>query len=164
MASGKSFLGKELAKRLQMDFIDLDDQIESLAGKSIQDIFQSDGEEVFRRIETAALKSSFDWSNIVIATGGGTPCFAENMQSMNDQGITIFLDCSANVIADRLAKSQHIRPLIENVPQDQLVTFVEDHLGKRMPFYTQAQYSISISNDSEENLDNLCTLIDELQK
>lgn len=159
MACGKSFLGKSVARVLNMEFCDLDDYIESQAQKKVEEIFSSDGEEAFRKIETDSLENTFDWSHTIVATGGGTPCFGDNMEAMNEHGITVFLDCPAKIIADRLSHSKRIRPLIEKVPLDQLEVFIETHLAKRLPFYTQAQYSVSVSQRREENIKKLCDLI-----
>jgi shikimate kinase len=159
MASGKSFLGRSVARVLNMEFCDLDDYIESQAQKKVEEIFSADGEEAFRKIESACLDNTFEWSDTIVATGGGTPCFGNNMEAMNKHGITIFLDCPAKIIADRLTHSKRIRPLIENVPTEHLAAFIASHLEKRMPFYAQAQYAVRITEWKEENINNLIDLI-----
>src|SRR5215217_1973749 len=102
MGSGKTFVGKKLAQLLKTTFIDLDEVIEKSEEKTISQIFSQNGEEFFRERESHYLKSLSERSNVVIATGGGTPCFHDNMKWMNENGITIYLKAKSEILFDRL--------------------------------------------------------------
>ena len=136
MGAGKSTFGRQLAKHLQYNFIDLDDAIVKETGKSIETIFQESGETSFREIEKEVLhKTSQNNQNKVIATGGGAPCFYDNMEYMNENGITIFLNISADEIAERLSKSDNNhRPIIKNKNKEELEI--------RIPFYEKSKIEI----------------------
>lgn len=159
MASGKSFLGRTVARMLGMSFVDLDREIESIAGKPIPDIFSGEGEEAFRKYESQALKHTAHAENILVATGGGAPCFGNNMEWMNAHGITIFLDAPADVIAGRILGSRHVRPLVADIPAGELPGFIGTHLAGRLPVYRQARYVLSIFPEREKNVRNLSELI-----
>jgi shikimate kinase len=152
MGSGKSYLGRLLSNHLGVDHIDLDEWIESKYGKSITEIFQSEGEDRFREKEHEALKSLYEaYSrsvnlsipstelNLIISCGGGTPCFNGNMEWMNQHGLTIWLDPPTHVLLERLAKEKAHRPLLAKLSDDQMKHFVEQKLKERSFFYNQAR-------------------------
>lgn len=144
MGSGKSTFGKKLANKLNYKFIDLDDFIEDKYKLSIGDIFKQNGEDYFRQIENENLLNIIEQnnSNIVISAGGGTPCFYNNMDIMNESGLTIYIRQGANCLYHRLNRSKKFRPLIEGMQHFQLVEYLEKNLAIRKPFYEKAKYNI----------------------
>lgn len=143
MAAGKTSLGRYAARRMGREFIDLDYYIESRFRKNISQLFSERGETGFREIERNMLHEVGEFNNVLIATGGGTPCFFDNMTYMNERGITIFLTCSVDVICHRLLVAKIRRPLVEKCSPDKLPSLINDMLKDRLTFYTQAQYEFT---------------------
>ena len=139
MGSGKSTLGKWLAKRLNYTFIDMDELIEEAEGATITEIFANKGEAEFRIIEQAAISRFKDFSNVVIATGGGAPCFFNNAQQLNELGLTIYLKLTPHVLVDRLKGSTHTRPLLAEKSDKEMLDFITKKLIEREPFYNKAK-------------------------
>lgn len=152
MGCGKSTLGLGLAKALGFEFIDLDKFIENRNFKSISEIFEKYGEEGFREIECKALKEVCEFSNVVIATGGGVPCFGDNMNLMNSSGMVVFIDIPISELVRRLIKSKTSRPIIKDLNERELMRVAESKLAERRPFYEQAQIVIRHINPSVEML------------
>jgi len=144
MGSGKSTLGRRLAKHLGVQFVDMDHYIEERNCKTIPQIFEEEGEAEFRKKERKALEELSEFTDIVIATGGGAPCFFDNIDLMNRTGKTIYLNIDPTILADRLLHSKTERPLIKGKSRDELVAFIDDTLKKRNEFYMQAKYQITI--------------------
>jgi shikimate kinase len=142
MGSGKSTAGKKLASLLDWSFTDLDNKIEEHAGKTIPEIFSSLGEIAFREIESEVLRSLKDQTNAVISTGGGTPCYADNMDYMLETGLTIYLKLTPGQLRSRLSESSTERPLIKGLDKDQLQEFIEDKLAYREKWYSQAEITV----------------------
>lgn len=142
MGSGKSTAGKRLAARLNYDFIDLDQFIEQEYKLSIPEIFSTRGESEFRSYEHNCLKALLSKDKVVIACGGGTPCYYNNMELMNSNGITIYLKMSTDALISRLAASKDKRPIIANKTPADLKTFIGRQLEKREDFYHQAQFTV----------------------
>jgi shikimate kinase len=138
MGSGKSTAGKKLSASLGWPFIDLDRKIEERAGKTIPQIFSQDGEEVFRNIESEVLKSIESGTDTIISTGGGTPCHGSNMDYMLETGLTVYLKMTPGQLTNRLLESTGERPLIKNIPDDQLHEFIEKKLAVREKWYNRA--------------------------
>jgi shikimate kinase len=138
MGSGKSTAGKKLAASLGWDFIDLDRRIEDRAGKTIPQIFSQDGEEIFRKIESEVLRSIKSRTETVISTGGGTPCHGNNMDFMLETGLTVYLKMTSAQLTSRLLESTGERPLIKNIPDDQLNEFIKKKLAVREKWYERA--------------------------
>ncbi|WP_287030404.1 MULTISPECIES: shikimate kinase [Butyricimonas] len=143
MASGKSTFGKELAKDKGLPFLDLDECVESREGRSISEIFAKEGEEYFRKREREILHEICNEADeFVLATGGGTPCFFDNMDYMNQAGTTVFLNTSPLVIVDRLKRQRADRPLLAMYSDDELEFFVREHLESRLSFYLKAKEQV----------------------
>jgi shikimate kinase len=139
MGSGKSYWTKQLAKKYKTGGNDLDYLIEVKEEKTIAEIFTEDGEDYFRKVESTVLKWFDQKKTYVLATGGGAPCFFDNMSWMNKQGITIWLDEPLPVIAARLAPEKAHRPLIAKLSDSELLAFLEKQRAERFPFYSAAQ-------------------------
>jgi len=142
MGSGKTTVGKKLARQLDYDFVDTDELIVTMAGKSVQAIFDSEGEDAFRLLEHSVLKSLANRINTVISTGGGTPCFFNNMQIMKKTGIVIYLKMHPASILKRLKVAKNPRPLLRNIPEDQLLPFITNQLSQREQFYLNAHFTV----------------------
>ncbi len=138
MGSGKSTLGKRLAKKMSWEFLDMDKVLEEQEGMTVTQIFQEKGEAYFREAETQFLQSLDPSMNRIVATGGGAPCHKNNMDLMNEKGVTVYLRMHESSLACRLEKARAVRPLIENVEIDQLPEFIRQKLDEREPFYNQA--------------------------
>lgn len=139
--SGKTTLGKQAARQLSIPFVDLDAAIEKAEQRTIPEIFKQSGENYFRQIESELLK---EWAtsstDFLMATGGGAPCFFDNMQVMNQHGLTLFLDVPAMEIARRIAASNRPdRPLLNSMDFDVLKDQIETLRSRRFSFYKQAQ-------------------------
>jgi shikimate kinase len=143
MGAGKSTIGKKLAHRLGLTFFDLDKLIEAKAGCSISDIFKFLGESAFREMEQACLQSFQTENNFLLACGGGTPCFFDNLSFMKDNGLVIYVDLQESILFERLSKAKKIRPSIIGLDENQLKEFISNQLQARMPFYEQADLSMS---------------------
>ena len=152
MGCGKSTIGKKLAKTLSCKFIDLDNYIERKTGESIQQIFKKKEEKYFRVLEIESLMEICKSDNLVIATGGGTPCFFDNMQRILDKGICIYLKMDIEDLARRLSKEKSKRPLIENLTEKYLVNFIRKKLVEREVFYNKANHIIQAKNISEKDI------------
>jgi shikimate kinase len=142
MGSGKSTSGKKLASLLGYEYVDHDELIEKAVGKPVHDIFREDGEDRFREMEHHMLISLMNRDNIVISTGGGTPCNYNNMQLMNENGLTIYLKMSANTLVNRLRNAKSERPMLAGKSAEDLYGFIVSHLENREPFYSEAQYKV----------------------
>jgi shikimate kinase len=145
MGSGKTTLGKELAEKLGYTFLDLDVFIEQKENKTIAEIFATEGQERFRELEHEALQSIIsNYKLAIVATGGGTPCFFDNIALMNTSGKTIFLDMPVENIAQRLSESDlSTRPLLAGKTQSELISFLGKTLADRRQFYVQAKYIVA---------------------
>lgn len=143
MGSGKSHWGKIWAEENKCSFVDLDEVIEKMAGKTIAQLFEINGEDYFRKLEAETLRSCASLQNTLIASGGGTPCYHDNMEWMNANGVTIYLSCTAREVLKRVEEEQEKRPLLKKLNQAELLFFIEQKLAERLPFYSQATYSVS---------------------
>ena len=139
MGVGKTTIGKRLSKKLGLQFIDLDKYIESRYRKTIKDIFAVKGELKFRIIEREMLREVATFQNVLIAAGGGTPCFYDNMDVMNHQGVTVYIKATVEQLVSRLLASKSVRPIIENKSPEELAEFVTTHLAERERYYRKAK-------------------------
>lgn len=140
MGAGKTTLGKAFARELGLTFIDLDWYIEERFHKTVQRIFEERSEEGFRELERNMLHEVSDFENVVISTGGGTPCFFDNMEYMNTQGETVFLSVDPIVLFRRLRVAKQQRPLLAEKTDEELMEFIGSALEKRMPHYSKARH------------------------
>jgi shikimate kinase len=138
MGSGKTTLGKLLAKKMDLQFLDIDLFIENRYHKSIASIFEERGEADFREIERRVLHEITGFENTIISTGGGLPCFFDNMEVMNEVGTTVYLKVSPDELVKRLSAGKNKRPLISGKNPEELRDFIETNLKKREPFYNKA--------------------------
>ncbi len=152
MASGKSTFGKLLAEKMGCTFIDLDDFLIQQEGLTVAEIFQQFGEEEFRKRERTALEKVAETDNVIVATGGGTPCFFDNMELMNRKGTTVYLQASAQWLANSIVLHPGDRPLVKGLSLNQLIDFVEKHLPPRIPFYEKAKKVVNVEKVTADNL------------
>ena len=141
MGCGKTTAGKKLAASLNWSFIDLDKKIEEETGLTINELFSTHGEDYFREVEARTLRSLQFNSNHVIATGGGTPCFKNNMEYMNSVGCTVYLKLTPSQLAARLKPALDERPLIQNIGKEELLHFIETRLEERSVWYEKSQFT-----------------------
>ena len=152
MGSGKTTLGKRLALKLGYSFIDMDKEIEAVAGMSISAYFERYGEEAFRETENRVLKTINLPEGAVIATGGGAPCFYDNLDWMNKNGLTIYLSLSPKALALRLENATNERPILKNLKGLELENFIAERLKMREEFYQQAKLTINGIDQTPERL------------
>jgi shikimate kinase len=154
MASGKSSIGKKIAKSMAMNFIDLDDYIIAHEKMSIADIFKKKGEVYFRLIEHQYLKEILSKDdNFILSLGGGTPCYANNMDEVNKgDTISVYLNGSIPTMVKRLLKKKAERPLIASLGDEQIPEFVAKHLFERRFFYEQAKMTLKIDDKTKSEV------------
>ena len=128
---------------MQYKFIDLDQQLEADAGVTVSEYFAEYGEDAFRRFENQLLKNVDYPENCIVATGGGAPCYFDNMEFMNNTGITVYIDMPPLALAKRLEHGKHKRPLLRNMNEEEMTAFIEAKLEERHPFYKQAALSVN---------------------
>ena len=145
MGAGKTTVGRALAKELGLTFYDLDWYIESRMHKTVKQLFDQGGEEGFRKIERNMLHEVAEFENIVISCGGGTPCFYDNMEYMNQQGETVYLKASTEVLHGHLKMGKTVRPLLLNKTEDEVESFIVEQLSHRESYYKQAKYTLDVS-------------------
>jgi len=161
MGSGKSVVSKKLANRIGIPAIDMDEMIEKNFKMSIQELFSSKGELFFRKVEHQFfLKLLNDKNNIIISTGGGTPCYFNNHELLNGKNIiSIYLKASINTLHSRLLKEKQKRPLIAELKDDEIKEFIAKHLFDRSFYYNQASFKVNID---EKNIDDIVSEIEKL--
>ena len=142
MASGKTTLGKALARATGYQFIDLDHYIEQRFRKKISEIFSDEGEEAFRKKERAMLHEAGEFCDTIVSCGGGTPCYFDNMEFMNSHGVTICLNASIPCTVRRLLAAKGKRPIVQGKTADELPAFIAGHIAARAPYYSQARHQI----------------------
>jgi shikimate kinase len=153
MGSGKSTVAKQVAIGLNIPVIDLDDYIEENENKSIASIFKTKGEIYFRLQESKYLKQLLDQGqDLVLALGGGTPCYANNIDLICSASESFYLKASIKTLSDRLVKEKEQRPLIASFDDEQLKEFIAKHLFERRNFYEQAKYTIAIDGKTMEEI------------
>lgn len=154
MGCGKSSLGRRLAKRAGMRFVDMDSEIEQREGASISDIFRFEGEDYFRRKERELIESlAGEGEDMVISTGGGAPAWGDNMSRMNDAGMTVYLRRTPQQIASRLSPhGRQKRPKLRGLNDEELVAFMTRDMASREPFYSRAKLILACDSLPDDEL------------
>ncbi|HEU0109560.1 MAG TPA: shikimate kinase [Flavisolibacter sp.] len=157
MGCGKTHWGQELSKKLSIPFFDLDEKIEEHAGTSITTIFAEKGEEYFRMLEKEVLYFITEsHETFVMATGGGTPCFYNNIDYLKKNGIVVWFNCSIDCLYKRLSTEKGKRPLVASIPDNQLKAYIVKKFSNRKIFYQQANVII---NEEDIDLEKLVSRI-----
>ena len=159
MGSGKTHWGRLWAAANKLSFVDLDEMIEKKENKTIAAIFDSNGEAYFRNLEAAALRECGNLQNTLIACGGGTPCFFENMQWMNENGITVYISSKPIEILERVLEEKEKRPLLKKLNQAELLFYIEQKLKERAPFYSQAKITVQSEGLNENSFPGIISSI-----
>jgi shikimate kinase len=146
MGSGKSTVGRKLSSVAGLNFIDLDKYIQTREGRTVNDIFNNEGEDYFRQTEHRVLKEIIEKDNFVLSCGGGTPCFLNNMSMMNENGITIYLQMPVGALHSRLLKSPDNRPLLKEIPGNKLRNYIAITLKEREKYYKMAHHTVGAIN------------------
>ncbi len=152
MGSGKTTVGKKLSNKLHIPFLDLDQEIEKKEGKTIAQIFALHGEKYFREIEHEVLIALIEKESFVLSTGGGTPCFYDNMEHMKQSGTSIYLQLHPKSLTDRLIHAKNQRPLIQNKSEDEILEFITNLLEKREAYYMKSDLIAKGENLSASKL------------
>ncbi len=157
MGAGKTTAAKRIANRLGWEVADTDALFEEKYRISVHDFFHKYDETLFRKLESEVLKSTENMKHTVISTGGGLACFLDNMEWMNQHGLTVFMHISPEAAADRILHSKRKRPLTENKTEAELAEYIQQHYASRLPFYEQAQITVK---SEDFDLDSLIQLIE----
>jgi shikimate kinase len=162
MGSGKSYVGQQLAQLLDYLYVDTDNLIENTEGSSIAQLFEAQGEAAFREIERANLHGLSKWDNIIVATGGGMPCFHDNMAYINDSGISVYLKTKPHLLLERLLPESEKRPLLRGYSETELLAFIESKVAEREQFYGQADIIIHQNSNEQAVAQEILTAIYDL--
>jgi shikimate kinase len=153
MGSGKTLVSKELNILNNFKIFDLDTEISKQNNRSITEIFKEKGEIFFRKTEKEVLEKILSSEkNIILSLGGGTPCYYNNIDSINEKTISVFLKTNVKTLAQRLSSEKDKRPLIQNISNEDLPEFIAKHLFERNPFYNQAKITINTDNLSTKEI------------
>ncbi|XOV68381.1 MAG: shikimate kinase [Fluviicola sp.] len=152
MGSGKTTLGKKLANKLNVPFIDSDAEIENHFNKTVGELFAEHGESHFRELEREYIEALDLRVDFVLATGGGMPCFGDNMDLLNKVGTTFYLERSAKELAHRLAHAKQQRPLISGLEKDELLEFIDSKLQEREEYYKKAKVILGREEQTPEGI------------
>ncbi|MEX2595964.1 MAG: shikimate kinase [Salibacteraceae bacterium] len=155
MGVGKSSYAKRLAHLLSWKAIDLDVEIEGKYGKSIAELFEENGELAFREIERAVLNEVVLQEDVVIATGGGSPCFGDSSALMKESGLCVWLDAPMGLLVHRIQHAKVKRPLVDGLSKDQMTERLNELMDKRHQYYSKAHMIISVHNIAEKDALNL---------
>ena len=161
MGSGKTTVGKALSKETGMMFYDLDWYIESRMRKTVSQIFAEKGEESFRKIEYNMLHEVAEFEDVIISCGGGTPCFFDNMDYLNQQGDVVYLKATPETLHKHLLMAKIERPLLKGKNTEELIAYITEHLEQREPFYQKARYTLDVN--VLDNYDKIITSVASLR-
>lgn len=145
MGAGKTTVGKQLADNLGLMFYDLDWYITSRMHRTVAQIFEESGEEGFRKMEHNMLHEVAEFENVVLSCGGGTPCFFDNMDYLNQQGETVYLKATPEVLYAHLKMGKTVRPLFLNKTPEEVKAFVKEQLAQREPYYLKAKHVLDVN-------------------
>lgn len=163
MGAGKTTVGKALARELGLPFYDLDWYIEERFRRTIPQIFAEKGEEGFRRVEQHVLHEVAEFEDLIISSGGGTPCFFDNMEYMNRQAMTVYLKATPETLFQHLKMGKTERPLLKGKTDEELMDFIRSSLATREPFYSRARYTLDVSPlDDYDKIKDTVRLLREL--
>ena len=143
MGAGKTTLGKVIARKMKLQFLDLDTLIVRSQGKSISQVFEDEGESGFRKIERKVLEELLKSDNYILACGGGTPCYKDNMGRMNAKGVSLFLDVSEEELIKRLSGNKFHRPLLSDLNDQELKEYIHKKLEGRQACYRKSKIWIN---------------------
>lgn len=152
MGAGKTTAARRLAQRMGWEVVDTDALFEEKYKISVNDFFNKYDEPLYRKLESEVLKATESLDHVVVSTGGGTACFFDNMDWMNQHGLTVFLSISPQAAVDRVIHSRHKRPLVEGKSEEELTEFVNQHYASRLPFYEQARITAKSEDFDIESL------------
>ena len=161
MGSGKTTVGKALSKETGMMFYDLDWYIESRMRKTVSQIFAEKGEEGFRKIEYNMLHEVAEFEDVIISCGGGTPCFFNNMDYLNQQGDVIYLKATPETLYKHLLMAKVERPLLKDKTSEELIAYITEHLKEREPFYEKAHHTLDVN--VLDNYDKIATSVERIK-
>ena len=161
MGSGKTTVGKALSKATGMMFYDLDWYIESRMRKTVSQIFAERGEEGFRQIEHNMLHEVAEFENVIISCGGGTPCFFDNMDYLNQQGDVVYLKATPETLYKHLMMAKVERPLLKDKTPEELIAYITEHLKERAPFYEKARHTLDVN--VLDNYDKIAISVERLK-
>ncbi len=161
MGSGKTTVGKALSKETGMMFYDLDWYIESRMHKTVPQIFAERGEKEFRVIEHNMLHEVAEFEDVIISCGGGTPCFYDNMDYLNQQGDVVYLKANPDTLYKHLLMAKVERPLLKDKSPEELINYITGHLKEREPYYSKARYTLDV--DVLDDYDKIKTSVETLR-
>lgn len=160
MGAGKTTTARRLAQRMGWEVVDTDALFEEKYKISVNDFFNKYDEPLYRKLESEVLKATESLEHVVVSTGGGTACYFDNMEWMNQHGLTVFMRISPQAAVDRVIHSRHKRPLAEGKSEEELTEFVNRHYASRMPFYEQAQITVKSEDfDLEDAIKKISELL-----
>jgi shikimate kinase len=159
MGSGKSTVGRKLAARLELNFLDLDIELEKRFNISISAWFEQKGESDFREQEALLIKELSQQSGLLISTGGGTPCFKENLDVMGKSGVVVYLELPLPILFSRVKKEAGKRPLLAGKSDEEMLSFITVHFEERRAYYEQAHLKIQAQNIDSNSIKDVADLL-----
>lgn len=157
MGSGKTHWGKIWAQKAGLTFYDLDELIENTHHQSVSEIFEKKGEDFFRKAEAEMLRETSMKDNCIIACGGGTPCFANNLKWMNDNGCTVYLKATPRQLLENVLLETEKRPLLKKLNSAEILFFIEKKLQERESFYAAAKMQLQVDDLNNETINHIIT-------
>lgn len=164
MGAGKTRLGKKLSKLMNYPFYDLDDLIIQESGCSIKEVFEQFGEKYFRKLEQKVLHQTLKYENAIISTGGGAPCFFDNIEWIKNNGTSIYLDVEKNILVDRLWRGREKRPLLNGLQKSELLPFIKSKIDEREKYYLQASIHYKIQIEDQNSAEELSAYLNPIGK